>query len=116
MNPTNDTTQANASVPESALTLSDRLRLARLYQKQAMELPDPRAANMGVIKGDLMGLAHGLGHQVQTEMVQGAVFEGKQKQLFAKMDMFLKFVRQLDRLEQIERQFGTRPADKSAAP
>jgi hypothetical protein len=64
----------------------------------------------------LMGLAHGLGHQVQTQMMQGAALEDKQKQLFSNMDMLLKIVRQFDRLAQIERQLGAPPPDKSAAP
>jgi hypothetical protein len=113
---TNESTQVNGSAQESALNLFDRMKLARTYQKQALERPDPLAANLGVITGDLMGLAHGLGHQVQTQMMQGAAFEDKQRLLFANMDLLLKIVRQVDRLAQIERQLGAPPADKSAAP
>jgi hypothetical protein len=116
MDATNKTTPDNGTARDSAPTLSERMTLVRAYQQQAMARPDPLAANLGTIAGDLMSFAHALGPLVQSQLAQGAVSEETRRQFVANMELYLKVVRQTDRLAQIERQLGAASPDRSQAP
>jgi hypothetical protein len=85
-------------------TLDQRLALVRAFQAQAMRRQDPRAANLGIISADLMGFAHGLAATVQANLAQRpASAEGRQR-FIQDAEVYLKVVRQVNRLAQIERQ------------
>lgn len=112
METTNKTTQDSGSAQDSAPTLHERMELARAYQKQARARPASLAANLGTIAGDLMSIAHALALQVQTQLVQPAASEETRRRSFASMELYLKVVRQSDRLVQIERQLGSTSSNR----
>ena len=116
MDATNQTTPDNGSARDSSPTLSERMALVRAYQQQAMARPDPLAANLGTIAGDLMSFAHALSSLVQPQLAQGAVSEETRRRFVANMELYLKVVRQSDRLVQIERQLGAASLDRSQDP
>jgi hypothetical protein len=55
-----------ASAPEQPLTRDDRSRLGHAYQAEAARRTDLRSANLGVLAGDLMLLAHDLAEQIEV--------------------------------------------------
>lgn len=112
----NKTTSDSGPASERTPTWSERMALVRAYQQQALARPDPLAANLGTIAGDVMSFAHALAHLTQTQLAQGTVSEEARRQFVANMELYLKVVRQSDRLVQLERQFGAASADKSPAP
>jgi hypothetical protein len=82
------------------------MALARAFQARALQRPDPLAANLGVIAGDLMGLAHGLAAGVQANLARGtASAEGRQR-FVQDAELYLKFVRQIGHFAQIERRLS----------
>ena len=97
-------------------TLSERLALVHAYQQQALARPDPLAANLGTIAGDLLNYAHRLACQAQAQLAQGAVSEETDRRFVSHLELFLKVVRQSDRLAQIERQLGAASADRPPVP
>jgi hypothetical protein len=111
-----NTTQNNGAEQNSAPTLSERLELACLFQRQALAGSDPLVANLRMIGGDLMKFVHILADQVQKQLTQGAMSEETRRRFLHDMDLYLKLVRQSDRLAQIERQLGSASRDKSHAP
>jgi hypothetical protein len=113
METTNKTTSDSGPASDRAPTWSERMALVHAYQQQAMARPDPLAANLGTITADLMSFAHALASQTQTQLAQGTVSEETRRQFVANMELYLKVVRQSDRLVQIERQLGAASADGS---
>jgi hypothetical protein len=96
--------QAGVTKGDPTPTPAQRLDLVRAFQMQAMQRQDPLAANLGVISADLMGIAHGLAATVQAALASGpASAEGRQR-FVQDAELYLKFVRQIDRLALIERQ------------
>jgi hypothetical protein len=89
------------------------MALVRAYQQQALARPNPLAANLGIVAADVMSFAHALAHQAQTELTQGAVSEETRRSFVANLELYLKVVRQSDRLVQIERQLGAAAADQA---
>jgi hypothetical protein len=116
MDATEQTTPNNGSTRDSSPTLSERMALVRAYQQQAMARPDPLAANLGTIAGDLMSFAHALTSLVQPQLLQGAVSEETRRRFVANLELYLKVVRQSDRLAQIERQLGAASTDRLQVP
>jgi|SRR5579871_152795 len=104
----NDTNKAAADhAPGERAPIQDqRSALVRAYQQQALGRTDPLAANLGMIAADLMGFAHGLASLVQTQLGPGSVSEQARERLVADAELYLRFVRQFDRLVQLERQLG----------
>jgi hypothetical protein len=82
------------------------LALVRAFQAQAARRPDPLAANLGVISGDLMGFAHALAAAVQADLAQGATSAKGHRRFVQDAEVYLKVVRQIDRLAQLERQLS----------
>ena len=116
MNATNQTTSDHPSASDRAPTLSERMALVRAYQLQAMARPDPLAANLGMIAGDVMSFAHALASQAQTQLAQATISDETRRRFAANMELYLKLVRQSDRLMQLERQLSAAAADKAQAP
>ncbi len=116
MNAMNPTRTDSEPAAERGPTWSQRLALVRAYQLQAMARPDPLAANLGTITADLMSFAHALAFQVQTQLAQGTVAEEARRQFAAHMELYLKMLRQSDRLVQLERQLGAAAAEPAPAP
>jgi hypothetical protein len=77
-----------------------RLALVRSYQAQALRRRDPLLANLGALTGDLLGLAHGLAELVREGMARGPA--GRQR-FCQDAELYLRFLRQLDRLASLER-------------
>ena len=80
-----------------------RTRLARAYQAQAARRLDLLAANLGMLAGDLMLLAHMMGEQVQAALVDGGASPAADSRLARTIETYLRFVRQVDRFAQLER-------------
>lgn len=116
MDTRNKTTPDNGLEQNNMPPLSERLALVRAYQQQALARPDPLAANLGMIGGDMMSFAHVLAYQLQTQLAQGAVSEETRRRFAADMELYLRVVRQSDRLTQIERQLGAATANRAQAP
>ncbi len=85
----------------AAPTREQRQALVRAYQAEALRRPGALAANLGVLTADLMGLAHGLGELVREGLERGPGAGGQR--LYRDAELYLKFVRQIDRLAQMER-------------
>ena len=116
MDATNKATTDNGAAPDRAPTWSERMALVRAYQQQALARPNPLAANLGIVAADVMSFAHALAHQAQTQLAQGTISEETRRRFVAQMELYLKVVRQSDRLAQIERQLGADAPDRSQAP
>jgi hypothetical protein len=80
------------------------MALVGALQAQALRRPDPLAANLGVIAGDLMGFAHGLAAAAQAGLADGAASAEARRSFLHNLEVYLKVVRQIDRLAQLERQ------------
>jgi len=61
------------------------------------------AANLGVIAADLMGFAHGVAAMVQANLAQGLTSTEGHAKFIENSELYLKFIRQIDRLAQLER-------------
>jgi hypothetical protein len=94
-------TAAGAAPCEEAPTREQRLALVRGYQAEALRRQDPLAANLGVLSGDLVGLAHGFAELVKEGLAQGPAAD--RQRLYRDAELHLKYVRQIDRLAQMER-------------
>jgi hypothetical protein len=106
MNETNSQGPTDGNPSGMSPTSEDRMALVRAFQREAMKRPDPLAANLGVIAADLMGFAHGLAARVQESLSRAATSSGGRQQFVQNADLYLKFVRQIDRLAQLERQLS----------
>lgn len=93
-------------------TAEDRLRLVQALAARAFRLPDPMEANLEALTADLMLCAQGLAGRVQADLAALAG-GGCPDQLGRTPELYLKFVRQIDRLAQAARQ---RPAGPAAPP
>jgi hypothetical protein len=107
--------QDNDPAQDSAPTLSERLALVHSLQRQALAQSDPLAANLRMIEGDLMGIAHRVADQMQRQLPEGAISEETRRRFVHDMELYLKVVRQADRLAQLERQRGSASGDKPSA-
>jgi hypothetical protein len=106
------TAGAPGPTPPEAPAPEGRLELIRAYQARAAGGPDPLAANLGVIAGDLMLLAYRQ-RQIAEANLAGPQDPALQAARFARdADRYLRFVAQLHRLTQLNRQLagGDRPA------
>src|SRR5579871_5985466 len=104
MSDTASKAQTTGEASDPAPSREQRLALVRALQAKALRQEDPLAANLGVLSADLMGFAHALAATVQASLAEGtASAEGRQ--CFAQdAELYLKFVRQIDRLAQLARQ------------
>ena len=102
---------AGAGAPPTA---GERAALAGAYQAAALRRDDPLSANLGVITGDLLHFAHSLAPAVKAGLAarEGAT-EDRHRRSAADFDAYLKLVRQIDRLAQLERQAA--PAARGGA-
>ena len=82
-----------------APTRDQRLGLVRAFQAQAMLRRDPLAANLVRLTGRPE-------FRLQAALGQGPTSPEAHKRFVHDAEMYLKFVRQIDRLAQIERQLS----------
>lgn len=95
-------TDPSAGLRETAPP-DDRLALIRAFQAEAMRRAHPLAANLAVINGDLMQLVYRL-RQTLDESRTGSPTDFPQ---FAQQaELWLRLVRQVDRLAQLDRQLA----------
>jgi hypothetical protein len=74
-----------------------------------MRRQDPLAANLGVITADLMGFAHALAAAVQGALAREPASAEARRRLGQDAEVYLKLVRQADRLVQLDRQLSPTP-------
>ncbi len=93
---------------QEAMTLNrdQRMRLVQKYQALALQRQDPLAANLGILSADLLSFAHGLATLVRADLAQELPGPERHQKFFRDAELYLKFVRQIDRLAQIERQLS----------
>ena len=84
-----------------APTRADRQELVRAYQTQQMQRPNPLAANLGIITGDLINTANHIRELMEKNMVPGTASVEHCRRFDRQAELYLKFVRQVDRLAQI---------------
>jgi hypothetical protein len=81
----------------------DRLALIRAFQAQAMTQANPLAANLAVINGDLMRMVYRLWQALDESLTASPT---DFPQFAQQAELLLRFVRQVDRLAQLDRQFA----------
>ena len=91
------------TTPPPAPTRADRRRLVAALQARALTQADPLAANLGVLTGDLMSVAHGLAEQLRAG-ADGPPAAGAPRP--PDVDGFLKVLRQVDRLAEVGRRLA----------
>src|SRR5213595_3827825 len=84
-------------------TPAQRQALARSLQAKALEDTDPLRANLIAITGDLALLAHELNTALQAGLASDGVTAGGRQRFASDCELYLKLVRQLDRLAQLQR-------------
>jgi len=89
--------------PRPGPTMADRLRLVGRLQAQALDRPDPLAANVGVLAGDVALVAHHLADRAQAGLTGRG---GDAPPSGEAAETFLKVVRQFDRLAQLEQRWA----------
>ncbi len=96
----------------SGPTEQERLDLIRSFQTQALTQPDPLAANLQLLSGDLMLFAH-RSRQMLEASLEGTGDGAVQMEQFTRQaELHLKFVRQIDRLAQLTRQTSAKEPEK----
>ena len=83
--------------PNAAVTPIDRHELIRKLQTAALARPDPLAANLGVLLGDMLRLAHATTdrpHQAMAAQGPGVVRR--------ETDSYLKVVREVERVARLD--------------
>jgi hypothetical protein len=93
-----------------------RLALIRALQTPALAKPDPLVANLQVLNADLMLLAH-RARELTEAALAGGQGPAEQEQFFRRAELYLKVVRQIDRLASLTRQLPApgRPRASAAA-
>jgi hypothetical protein len=91
--------------PPRRPSLDDRIRLVRLLQAQACRKAetDPIKANLGVINGDILETAHTLHELIAAALAAGGPDALADRKVCRSIDMWMKMIRQSDRLSQIDR-------------
>jgi hypothetical protein len=95
---------SRSPAPPPELTSQQRQALVQALQTQALLRADPLAANLGVLTGDLMALAHDMASSLRNGLVPPSESGQSPPSSLGSTDPFLKVLRQLDRLLHIERQ------------
>ncbi len=103
-NPAGDSLPPAKRAETSGPTPVQRLEMIHRFQAEAMKRADPLAANLGVLSGDLMLFAFRISEAVEPVLTASVTSEGKFGAFAQQAEMYLRVVRQLDRLAQIERQ------------
>ena len=111
MDERNEPAAAPSRAAPATVTAEQRLALVQAYQTEALARKDALAANLGVIAGDVMGFAHALAATVQASLARGLAAQETRTAALADTELYLKMVRQIDRLAQLERQCAA-PANK----
>ena len=88
----------------SGPTEEERLDLIRSFQAQALAQPDPLAANLQLLSGDLMLFAHRVRQMLEASLQGAGNGAARQEQFARQAELHLKFVRQIDRLARLTRQ------------
>jgi hypothetical protein len=86
----------------AGLTPAQRQALARSLQAKALEDTDPLRGNLTAITGDLALLAHELNTLLQAGLASDRVTAGGRQRFTSDCELYLKLVRQVDRLAQLQ--------------
>jgi hypothetical protein len=79
-------------------TVDQRQQLVRAMQQQSLKHADPLAANIGIITGDILMLAHALGDGLWPQLSEPAA-DGSPRALHS-IELYLRCTRTLDRYAQ----------------
>jgi len=97
----------DGSVPvDTPVSREQRQALVWAHQARSLQQQNPLVANLGVISGDLMSFAHGLAPALQSGIERGLTSAESHRGFTHLAEFYLKVVRQIDRLAQIERQLS----------
>jgi hypothetical protein len=111
VNDTNSPNPEPGEVPAaSGPSREQRLARAREYQAQALQRPDPLAANFGVITSDLMVCAHLLAPIAQADLGRPAG-PAQEPRDYRSTELYLRVVRQVERQGRVERQLAAPPSE-----
>jgi hypothetical protein len=92
--------------PEPAApTAAERAGLVAALQRAAAARPDPVAANLGVVLGDVLRVAH-----LMADRPLAALADGPPGPVRREADTYLKVVREVDRIARLDR-LVARPAE-----
>jgi len=117
MHEVNNQIPASPSACPEPPTSAERQALVYAYQHQALSRPDRLAANLGLLLGDLLSLAHGLGAQLQARMRGTAETPQRLDPRSAReVEFLLKLDRQIDRFSQLERHDRSPASQRSLSP
>jgi len=106
-----ETTPGRSPAPPPALSPEDRAHLARAYQARAARRPDLLAANLGVLNAEMMLMAHVLGDRARAGLAATSDTPADAMESARAADMYLKFIRQIERVAQLERRSGPPAGD-----
>ena len=107
--PAADTVPRRASTspaePDPAAADVSRLRLERIreYLVESLEQPNALRANVGAISSDLMLMGVRLKEAIDEGLADGSNPLGRFEQLMPAIEGYLKVIRQIDRLAQLDR-------------
>jgi len=73
-------------------------------QAQAVQRPDPLHANLGVLTGDVLAVTYCLGECLKTRLPNLDANGSPSEAFFREADLYLRCVRQTDRLMHMEQQ------------
>jgi hypothetical protein len=104
-------TPGRTPAPPPVLSREDRAHLVHAYQAQAARRPDLLAANLGVLNAETMLMAHVLGDRARACLAAGSGTPADAMESARAADMYLKFVRQIERVAQLERRAGPPAGD-----
>jgi hypothetical protein len=96
-----------AASPPPEVTSQQRQALVLALQNHALQRPDPLAANLGVLTGDLMGIAHSMANALSAAAGPESALGQAGAFALGRIETYLKVVRHIDRLLQVERQLST---------
>jgi hypothetical protein len=97
------------NTPPAAPTRADRRRLVAQLQTAALAQASPLAANLGVLTGDLIHVAHALAEHVRAADAGDAAIDRRPAgggRAAPDVEQFLKVMRQVDRLAEVGRRLA----------
>jgi hypothetical protein len=107
--------QTNEAFPTPAPGPDPRLERIEDLLREALGRPDPLDANLGALTSDLLAIAYRQKQAMDARAAAGAGPKSPRAQA-ADLDAYLKTVRQLDRLVQLQRQRGRAAGAAPEAP
>jgi len=90
--------------PPAGPSMQERQKLIQALQEQAVQRANPLQANLGMLTGDVLAVTYFLGQRLKQRLPDLDADGRTSEAFFREADMYLKCVRQTDRLMQMQRQ------------